>query len=484
MKTMNKGRVVWGGFLVLLVMSGMTLRSYGQPRQPERSIPNLYSSLCAACHGAEMRGGQFKGFIGENWSGPSDDASLANAIRDGSTNKLMPAMSFALSDAEIRAMVVFIREKIQQAKNETNVFAKPIDGAVVNSREHKFKFKTVVTGLDTPWSMAFLPDGRQLIAELSGRLRVVVNGQLQPEPVSGTPKVRAKGQGGLMEVVLHPDYANNGWIYLGYSDAALDAGGKEVGMTAIARGRLKGNEWTDNEVIYCAPLETYLPTTHHYGNRLVFDGKGHLFFTIGERGSAEHAQNLKLPNGKVHRIFDDGRIPSDNPFVKQVGALPTIWCYGNRNPQGLAQHPETGEVWETEHGPRGGDELNLILPGRNYGWPIITFGMDYNGTPVTGGLTAKEGMEQPVTFWTPSIAVCGIDFYAGGKFPRWKNNLFVTGLASQEFRRLVLEGHAVKEQEVLFKNIGRVRDVANAPDGFVYVILNKPDQIVRLEPAE
>src|SRR6478609_1535515 len=194
MKTMNKGRVVWGGFLVLLVMSGMTLRSYGQPRQPERSIPNLYSSLCAACHGAEMRGGQFKGFIGENWSGPSDDASLANAIRDGSTNKLMPAMSFALSDAEIRAMVVFIREKIQQAKNETNVFAKPIDGAVVNSCEHKFKFKTVVTGLDTPWSMAFLPDGRQLIAELSGRLRVVVNGQLQPEPVLSTPKVRAKGQ--------------------------------------------------------------------------------------------------------------------------------------------------------------------------------------------------------------------------------------------------------------------------------------------------
>jgi glucose/arabinose dehydrogenase len=216
----------------------------------------------------------------------------------------------------------------------------------------------------------------------------------------------------------------------------------------------------------------------------VFDDRGHLFFTIGERGRAENAQNLKLPNGKVHRVRADGKIPADNPFLREPGAMPSIWSYGNRNPQGLARHPVTGELWETEHGPRGGDELNLIRPGRNYGWPVITYGMEYNGTPVAGGLTAKAGMEQPITHWTPVIAVCGIDFYTGEKFSQWKNNLFVTGLATQELRRLVLAGHTVTAQEVIFKNIGRVRDVANGPDGFIYVALNGPDRIVRLEPAK
>jgi glucose/arabinose dehydrogenase len=223
---------------------------------------------------------------------------------------------------------------------------------------------------------------------------------------------------------------------------------------------------------------------HHYGSRLVLDGKGHLFFSIGERGYMDNAQSVKLPNGKIHRIMDDGRIPADNPFAKDSEAMKSIWSYGHRNPQGLVQHPVTGELWETEHGPRGGDELNLVLPGRNYGWPVVSFGMDYNGTPITAGLTAMDGMEQPVIHWTPSIAVCGIDFYTGDKFPKWKNNLFVTSLAAQEFRRLAIEGHAVKEQEVIFKNIGRVRDVADGPDGFIYIALNGPDRIVRLEPAK
>jgi glucose/arabinose dehydrogenase len=382
-------------------------------------------------------------------------------------------------------MVIYIREKIQAAKNQTNTFAKPVDGTIITSREHKYQFRTVVsTGLDTPWAMAFLPDGRMLVTERPGGLRVVVNGRLVPDPIAGTPRVRAQGQGGMLDVAVHPGYATNGWVYLCFSDPGSDAAGKEVSMTAVVRGRIKDNRWVDEETIFRAPLETYLPTAVHFGCRLVFDDRGHLFFAIGERGKSEHAQNLKLPNGKVHRVRDDGKIPADNPFVREPGAMRSIWTYGNRNPQGLARHPVTGELWETEHGPRGGDELNLIQPGRNYGWPVITYGMEYNGTPVGGGLTAKAGLEQPVIHWTPVIAVCGIDFYTGDKFPNWKNNLFVTGLASQELRRLVLAGHQVTEQEIIFKNIGRLRDVTTGPDGFIYVALNGPDRIVRLEPVK
>jgi glucose/arabinose dehydrogenase len=462
----------------------LALPATAQRKEPERSIPNLYKTICAPCHGPDMRGAQFKGFIPENWVGGSDDASLAKAIRTGNPLKGMPAMATVLSEPEIRAMVVYLRETIQKAKNQTTEFAKPVDGQIIVSKEQKFQFKTVVgAGLDTPWAMAFLPDGRMLVTERSGGLRVVENGKLLPTPVTGTPKVRAKGQGGLLDVAVHPGYATNGWVYLTYSDPGSNAAGADVGMTAVVRGRIKDNQWVDEQTIFRAPIETYLPTTQHFGSRLVFDGQGHLFFTIGERGRGDNAQTVKLPNGKVHRVMDDGRIPLDNPYVNEPGAVPSIWSYGHRNPQGLAQHPVTGELWEAEHGPRGGDELNFIQPGKNYGWPVICYGMDYNGTPITGGLTAKEGMEQPVTYWTPVIAVCGINFYTGDKFPKWKNDLFVTGLASQEFRRLVIEGHAVKEQEILFKNIGRLRDVITGPDGFLYIAINQPDRVVRLEPV-
>jgi glucose/arabinose dehydrogenase len=450
---------------------------------PPRSIPNLYSNYCSACHGPTMRGGQAKGFVDDLWTVGSDDASLERAIREGNALKGMAPMGALLSAAEIRAMVVYIRERVQQAKNETNLFAHPVDGQVVVSRQEEFQFKTVVTNLKTPWSMAFLPDGRMLITELPGRLRVVAHGKLQPDPVIGIPKVRAQGQGGLLDVALHPGYATNGWIYLCFSDPGLNAAGANVSMTAVVRGRIRDNHWVDEQTVFRAPIETYLPTAHHFGCRLTFDDQGHLFFPIGERGRMHDAQTVSLPNGKIHRVMDDGRIPPDNPFVKQPGAVKSIWSYGHRNPQGLVFNEQTHELWESEHGPRGGDEVNLILPGRNYGWPEITYGMDYNGTPISA-FTAKEGMEQPVVHWTPSIAVCGIDFYHGDKFPSWRGNLFVTSLAGQEFRRLVIEGHTVKEQEVVFKNIGRVRDVVCGPDGLIYLALNSPDEIVRLEPVK
>jgi len=468
-----RGRSLTLGIAVLLAATA---------RVPARSIPDFFTASCANCHGADLRGGSARSLVDDVWLYGSDDASIARIIREGDINKGMPAWKGVLTEAEIRAMVVLMREIVAKAQAETKVFAKPATAEIVTSAKHKFRVQTVAENLVTPWSLAFLPADRILVTELPGRLRVIERGQLVAAPVGGTPQVHAKGQGGLMAVAAHPRFEENGWIYLAYSEAATNDN-KEVSMTVVARGRIQANQWTNAEVIFRAAPESYLPTQFHYGCRLVFDGKGHLFFSIGERGIKEHAQDLTRPNGKIHRILDDGRIPADNPFVGQSNAVASIWSYGNRNAQGLARHPKTGDLWETEHGPRGGDELNLIQRGRNYGWPVITHGMDYNGTPITE-FTAKEGMEQPVIHWTPSIAVGGMDFYFGKAFPKWSGNLFVTALAQQELRRLELQGHRVTQQEVLFKNIGRVRDVATGPDGLIYVALNKPDKIIRLEPVK
>jgi glucose/arabinose dehydrogenase len=280
-----------------------------------------------------------------------------------------------------------------------------------------------------------------------------------------------------MDVAVHPDYPENGWIYLSFSDP----GPNGTAMTKVVRGRLREGALVDQQTLFEAPRSLYRRGGVHFGSRFVFDGKGHVFFSIGERGHQQDAQDLSRPNGKVHRIHEDGRVPEDNPFAKRAGAMPTIWSYGHRNPQGLARHPVTGALYDAEHGPRGGDELNLVLPGRNYGWPVITYGMNYDGSPITA-LTAKEGMEQPIVHWTPSIAVCAIDFYAGDRFPRWKGDLLVSSLAAEELRRVVIDGSKVTKQEVLFKGIGRVRDVVSGPDGLVYLAL-EPDRVARLVPA-
>lgn len=470
-------------FLAVTVLGLDQTLSLPAPAQPARDVSKLYAEVCAACHGANLEGGQTESMLDDNWKHGGDDASLAAIIRDGFEANGMPAFKQDLSESEIRAMVILIREKRAQAKARHDTFAKPTPNQVVPSKLHSFHIETVAENLETPWSVAFLPDGRMLIAELPGRLRVVQSGTLLPEPVAGTPKVLAVGQGGLMEVVLHPDYARNGWIYLAFSDPHPASDRKDMGMTAVVRGRLKDHRWTDQELIFRAPYDLYRPGGVHFGCRIVFDARHHLYFSIGERGHMQDAQDLSRPNGKVHRILDDGGIPVDNPFRGQANALPSIWSYGNRNPQGLDRHPVTGDLWEVEHGPRGGDELNRIEAGRNYGWPIITYGMNYDGTPITG-ITAKPGLEQPVLHWTPSIAVCGMEFYRGDRFPAWKHHLFVTALAHEELRRLHLQDGRVVDQEVVFKNIGRVRDVTNGPEGLLYVVLNKPDKIVRLRPGE
>jgi len=452
-------------------------------RAQNRDVGKLFAETCAGCHGDQMQGGQTDSLLDDVWKHGGDDASLAKVIHDGAEANGMPAWKGMLSDGEIRAMVVYIREKGAEAKRKQTTYAKPVSDQVVSSEEHKFRARTVVDGLSTPWSVAFLPDGRMLITELPCNLQIFDKGNLASPSVKGLPKVRTQGQGGLMEAAPHPGYATNGWIYLAFSDPGSNNEGPDVGMTAVVRGRIKDGQWVDEETIFRAPLWSYRNTSVHFGCRLVFDDSGHLFFSIGERGMGPDAQDLTRPNGKIHRVFDDGRIPSDNPFAGQSNAIPSIWSYGNRNPQGLARHPVTGELWETEHGPRGGDELNWIRKGLNYGWPLITFGMNYDGTPMVTS-TAREGLEQPIIHWTPSIAVCGINFYTGDKFPKWKNNLFVTSLAQEEYRRLVLDGAKVTHQELLFRGIGRIRHTVTGPDGFLYVVLNKPDKVVRLEPVE
>jgi len=451
------------------------LHAQQRPENP-REISRLYSQLCASCHGQDLSGGMAQSLLDDEWKFGGDDASLAKSIRDGHPDAGMPPMGNALSEQEIRAMVIFIREQAARARLAGTTFNQPEGDREVQSELHAFRLETVADGLEIPWAVDFLPDGRILVSEKPGRLRVIENGKLLPEPVRGIPPVWSGGQGGLLDIGVHPDYASNGWIYLSYSDPGPD----DSAMTAVIRGRLKGNEFVDQQQIFKAPTELYRTGRVHFGSRFVFDN-GYLFFSIGERGQMQDAQDLSRPNGKVHRLFDDGRVPPDNPFVDKAGALPSIWSYGHRNPQGLARHPVTGDLYDAEHGPRGGDELNLVLKGRNYGWPLITYGMNYDGTPITDK-TAAPGLEQPVTYWVPSIAVSSIAFYTGDKFPKWKHHLFLGALAGQELRRLVIEDRKVTHQEVLFKNIGRVRDVVDGPDGYIYVTFDS-GRVARLVPA-
>jgi glucose/arabinose dehydrogenase len=385
----------------------------------------------------------------------------------------------ALSEREIRSLVVLMRELAAKAKVEAGKLPAPPLDALFKSERHAFKLETVFDGLDTPWGFAFLPDKRIIVTERPGRLRILTPGQPLAEPIRGVPRVWVQQDGGLLDVALDPDYAKNGWIYLGYSVQ----GDGRVSMTTIVRGRVRDSAWVDQEFVYKPPADVYRKGNDHYGTRIVFDREGHLFYSIGDRGVQDEAQSLSLPAGKIHRVMPDGGVPKDNPFVGKAGADATIWSYGNRNPQGLAFHPVTGELWASEHGPRGGDELNWIQPGHNYGWPVATHGINYDGTPVSDK-TEMPGMDDPVVQWTPSLAVCGMAFYTGERFPGWKNDLFVGGLVGQQLRRLVIEGHKVAHEEVLFRKLGRVRAVVNGPDGYLYVALNMPGRIVRLVPAD
>lgn len=356
---------------------------------------------------------------------------------------------------------------------------------VVHTLKEDYRIVTAVDGLEIPWSIAWLPSGEMLVTERGGRLRIVRDGVLEPEPVSGVPTVRAVGQGGLLEIAVHPDFSYNQLVYLTFSKPAED--GSEMATTALARGRLEGNRLLEVQEIFEA--EAWSNTNGHYGSRLAFDGAGQLFMTVSDRQAppsgdlATHpAQRLNTHQGKILRLNDDGSVPVDNPYVGDEGALPEIWSYGHRSLQGLAIHPVTGQLWETEHGPQGGDELNLIAPRANYGWPVIGYGVNYGpGTPIHSS-QRQEGMEQPKHYWVPVIAASGLMIYDGDRFPEWKGDFFAGGLGGEKIVRLEVDGETVTSTEVVLTG-HRVRDVRQGPDGYIYVASEAAGQILRLEPA-
>lgn len=350
------------------------------------------------------------------------------------------------------------------------------DGRIFESERHRFRLTVVASGLEHPWSLAFLPDGTMLVTERPGRLRVIRNGTLDPTPISGVPEVAAVGQGGLLDVVLHPRFRDNRLVYLSYAGKGRGGAGTEV-----ARGRLSEGRLEDLEILFAVRPKSR--GGRHFGSRLVFGAQGHLYVTAGERGDPDRAQDPGDAAGSVIRLTENGGIPPDNPFVGRAGARPEIFSIGHRNPQGLARHPETGRIWEVEHGPRGGDEVNIIEAGVNYGWPVITYGMSYAGFPIGEG-SEKPGMAQPVTYWVPSISPSGMAFYTGAAFPAWRGNLFVGALSGELLVRLELDGERVVHEERLLEEFGeRIRDVRQGPDGFLYLLTDAPDgALLRLEP--
>lgn len=346
-----------------------------------------------------------------------------------------------------------------------------------SSEKHDFVLETVTSGLNYPWSMAFLPDGRILVTEKPGNLRIIQNGQLLPEPVSGVPAVRDSGQGGLLDVIPDPDFENNKMIYLSYSSSGSKTG------TEVASAKLLENRLEEVTTIF-----QLLPKTnarHHFGSRLRFADDGTLYITTGDRGDRPRAQNLNDHAGSLIRINKDGSVPKDNPFVGKANVKAEIYTYGNRNMQGIDIHPVTREIWTVEHGPKGGDELNRMQVGVNYGWPVITYGKNYGlGTSIGDG-TEKAGMAQPVHYWVPSIATSSLQFYTGDAFPNWKHNAFVSSLRYGEIARLELKDNEVVKEERLIKGeVDRIRQVKQGPEGFLYLITDdRNGKLIRLKPA-
>jgi glucose/arabinose dehydrogenase len=430
----------------------------------------LYAMYCAGCHGRKL-----EKFQDKPWMQTGSIESVVQSIRYGIVDAGMPSFEATFTEDEINSLADYIIKGIPSDKSQLKAY--DVTNKVVQSEKQRYAVDVVATGFDVPWGMAFLPGGDLLITDRGGNMYRYSAGVLSA-PIKGVPDVTARNQGGLLDIVLHPNYATNGWIYFSYSKP--DDQDKSKSSTAIMRAKLDGDQLVNQELIFEAFPKT--KAHHHYGSKLVFDQEGYLYFGVGDRG--DHfvfPQKLDNHHGKVHRIKDDGSIPQDNPFVNTSGAMPSIYSYGHRNPQGTTMHPLTGRIWESEHGPKGGDELNLIAPGVNYGWPVISYGINYNGTILTE-LTEKEGMEQPVFYWVPSIAPCGMTFVTGDKYPGWKHNLLLGSLSFEYLERVELEVEKVVHREKLLQDIGRVRNVVMGPDGYIYVGVESPGRILRILP--
>jgi glucose/arabinose dehydrogenase/mono/diheme cytochrome c family protein len=446
----------------------------------------MFTERCASCHGADLNGGRAHSLFTRSFLEGVSDAQIRQTILEGKPGADMPAFRSVLTDDDVDALITWIR--IQSGNLiERPAYIPDPNGQVRRTTKQTVRIEVFANGLDTPWGMGFLPDGRLVVSERPGRVRIIARDGTLGEPLKNTPAAWVRQDGGYFDIAVDPDYARTGWIYLSYSELVPGYNGPlpppgvagpppgfgplPPSNTRIVRGKINArNEWVEQQDIARLPDDTYSPSIIHYGQRFLFDGQGHLFWTLGDRGAPTNAQNLSDPRGKIHRVNADGSIPADNPFVNTPGAVASIWSYGHRNPQGLAFDPRTGLLWETEHGPTGGDEVNIIEKGKNYGWGVTTKG-------VQNGLTqqSQPGMEDPVTYYTPSVGPSGVSFYTANRYPGWRNSsLFVSMLTGQKLMRLEINGRRIVEQEPIFEQFGRVRQIISGPDGLFYLLLQNP----------
>ncbi len=455
-------------------------------RQAQTSVSRFYAETCAKCHGNNGQGGGAgtQSLLTEEKFDQKYDKLFFNSIKNGVPDQGMESYSATMTDEQIWAQVVHIRELQGQALRAKNGGPKAKDG-VFSSKRQNYRVETVIPegkGLRTPWAIDWLPDGKMLITNRPGFMLVATGKTVGPR-VEGLPESRELGQGGLMDVAVHPDYAKNGWVYLAFTDPGKVSGG----MTKIVRGKLQiskdSAKWTQQQTIWESPQQFYNGAGIHFGSRIVFDKKGHVFFVVGERGGNMLAQALTNPYGKIYRLNDDGSEPSDNPFIGKTAGIKGVWSYGHRNPQGLTFDLD-GNLWDTEHGPRGGDEVNEVKKGANYGWPVVAFSINYNDTPFQiPWPRPNQNFAMPAFRWLPSIGACGLDVVRGSAFPSWKGDLVAGGLVGQNVDRLRMKAGKLVEREELIYGMGRVRDVVVGPDGYIYLALNQPDKIVRIVPA-
>lgn len=434
-----------------------------------------YRNHCGGCHGQN-----FASFVERQWKYGNSPEAVLNSIKVGYEKNGMPAYGTTFSEQEVKDLANYILSEIEGKTKKMLETENPSLSGLINSDDLSFRLETITDKIPgIPWGIEQLPNGEILVTERGGKLFLVRTNKELVE-ITGVPDVVSGGQGGLLDVLIHPDFENNSFVYLSYVSSNPNNSSEQT--TAVARAKLSGNTLQQVEKIFTAL--PYLSTNHHFGSRLLFDRKGYLYVSVGDRGDRdEYPQKLDNSLGKIHRIQDDGQIPTDNPFYNTQGAVSSIFTYGTRNPQGLTLHPVTGAIWEGEHGPQGGDEINILEAGNNYGWPVISYGINYDGTSFTT-MTEKEGMEQPVHYWTPSIAPCGMTFASGDSYGKWGNDLFVSSLKFEYLHRLKMNDNVVVGQEKLLEGIGRVRDVHMGTDGYLYIAVQGPNRLIRLVPEQ
>ncbi len=440
-----------------------------------------FGERCAGCHGTNLQGtGKARSLFNAQFLANRNDNEIVNSILTGFPVAGMPSFKDRISETLAHQLVYYMRIQGGRLNNTPPVMPDP-NGLVVRHENGSFRMEVVAAGLDVPWGIAFLPDRKTaIVPERGGKIRFIdIVKNTASEPIRNTPKVFVRQDAGNQDISVHPDYAKNGWIYLGYVDVQpgvtpgpnshIAPNPAPPTMTVIVRGKVKNGEWVENQELFRAPNELYTQPNDHYGIRFLWDKQKRLYWTLGDRHFHADSQNLSTPIGKIHRVLDDGKPAPGNPFFNTPGAIPSIWSLGHRNPQGLAWNPVDGHLWETEHGPTGGDEINVIKRGANYGWGKVSHGLE----PGINGISG-EGMEEPKAFFNPAIGPGGITFLTSNHYKGWKNNLFITGMTGMKLFRMVVKNDQILSRELLLDRVGRVRDVKQGPDGMLYILLQNP----------